>query len=196
MTSPTDWRECRVDLPAAHNWLVLDLRDEDPEHWTLALAEEHLGGETHERLRTAFAEDLLWYWGAAVRQGALCAAVLAPRNDAIIASYTVRELRVPPESLSLAAFRAEAERAAGPYFGGVRGLSEVELPLGPALRIHRQEPTAPESDRGVIVEGVAHYVLPARHPTALECRLLWTSLGLGEELTKVADELAESVRLA
>ncbi|MCM1972670.1 MULTISPECIES: hypothetical protein [Streptomyces] len=196
MVSPDDWRECRVDLPAAHNWLVLDLRCEDPEEWALGLAAEHLGGETDERLRTAFAEDLLWYWGAAVRQGALCASVLAPRNDAIIASYSVRELRVPPESLSLAAFRAEAELAEGPYFGGVLGLTEVELPLGPALRVHRQEPTDPESDRGVVVEGVAHYVLPVRHATALECRLLWTSLGLGEELTKVADELADSLRLA
>jgi hypothetical protein len=46
------------------------------------------------------------------------------------------------------------------------------------------------------VEGVAHYVLPRRHPTALECRLLWTSLGLGAELVKVADELADSLRLA
>ncbi|MFE6332769.1 hypothetical protein ACFVP3_08965 [Streptomyces sp. NPDC057806] len=196
MTSPVNWRECRVDLPAAHNWLVLDLRTDDPEPWALALAGQHLGDAADDRLRTAFAEDLLWYWGAAVRQGALCGAVLAPRNDAITASYTVRELRVPPESLSLAAFRAEAERAEGPYFGGVRGLSEVELPLGPALRIHRQEPTAPASDRGVVVEGVAHYVLPAGHPTALECRLLWTSLGLGEELVKAADELADSVRLA
>jgi hypothetical protein len=196
MTSPTHWRECRVDLPAAHNWLVLDLRTDAPEPWALARAGQHLGDDADDRLRTAFAEDLLWYWGAAVGQGALCAAVLAPRDDAIIASYTVRELRVPPESLSLAAFRAEAERAEGPYFGGVRGLSEVALPLGPALRIHRQEPTAPAADRGVVVEGVAHYVLPTEHPTALECRLLWTSLGLGEELVKVADELADSVRLA
>ncbi|MEV0175391.1 hypothetical protein AB0I00_30260 [Streptomyces sp. NPDC050803] len=192
MTSTTDWRECRVELPAAHNWLVLDLRNEDPEAWALAVAEQHTGDE----LRTAFATDLLWYWGAAVRQGALCAAVLAPWSGPIVASYTVRELRVPPESRNLAAFRAEAERAEGPYFGGGQGLSEVELPLGPALRVHRQEPTAPDSDSGVVVEGVAHYVLPTLYPTALECRLLWTSLGLGEELVRMADELADSVRLA
>ncbi|MET9520809.1 hypothetical protein [Streptomyces coeruleorubidus] len=30
----------------------------------------------------------------------------------------------------------------------------------------------------------------------LECRLLWTSLGLGAELVRVADELADSLRLA
>lgn len=197
MGATTDeWRQCRVELPAAHNWLVLDLRNEDPEGWALGVAERHLDEEAGEELRTAFAYDLLWYWGVAVRQGALCAAVLAPRRDAIIASYTVRELRVPPDSRSLAAFRAEAGRAEGPYFGGVQGIKEVELPLGPALRVHRQEPTAPESDSGVIIEGVAHYVLPTRHATALECRLLWTSLGLGEELSKVADELADSVRLA
>ncbi|MFH8500043.1 hypothetical protein [Streptomyces coeruleorubidus] len=92
--------------------------------------------------------------------------------------------------------RAEAERAPGPYFGDGQVLIEVELPLGPALRVHRQEPTDPEADSGTVVEGVAHYVLPRRRPAALECRLLWTFLGLGAELVKVADELADSLRLA
>lgn len=32
------------------------------------------------------AGDLLWYWGAAVRQGALCAALLAPAGGSVIAS--------------------------------------------------------------------------------------------------------------
>jgi hypothetical protein len=103
-------------------------------------------------------------------------------------------MTVPARSRTVAAFRAEAERAPGPYFGG-QVLTEVELPLGPALRVHRQEPTDPGADGGTVVEGVAHYVLPRRHPTALECRLLWTSLGLGAELVKVADELAQSLRL-
>ncbi|MFF7795071.1 hypothetical protein [Streptomyces sp. NPDC007991] len=196
MTNPADWRECRVALPAHHNWLVLDLRSEDPEDWARALAGQHLGGDVPEEWREAFAADLLWYWGAAVRQGALCAAVQAPKDGPVVAGCTVRELTVPAESRTVAAFRAEAERAEGPCFGGEQVLTEVELPLGPALRVHRQEPTDPDADSGTIVEGVAHYVLPRRHPTALECRLLWTSLGLGAELVKVADELADSLRLA
>ncbi|MFJ4562182.1 hypothetical protein ACIP4U_00335 [Streptomyces caelestis] len=196
MTNPADWRECRVALPAHHNWLVLDLRSEDPETWARTLAGQHLGGDVPEPWREAFATDLLWYRGAAVRQGALCAAVLAPQDGPVVASYTVRELNIPPESLTVAAFRAEAERADGPYFGGEQILTEVELPLGPALRVHRQEPTDPDADSGTVVEGVAHYVLPRRYPTALEGRLLWTSLGLGAELVKVADELADSLRLA
>ncbi|MGI5369632.1 hypothetical protein [Streptomyces iakyrus] len=195
MTHPEEWRECRVALPAHHNWLVLDLRSEEPEVWAHTLAAQHLGGDVPEQWREAFATDLLWYWGAAVRQGALCAAVLAPQDGPVVASYTVRELTVPAESRTVTAFRAEAESAPGPYFGDGQILTEVELPLGPALRVHRQEPTDPEADGGTVVEGIAHYVLPRRYPTALECRLLWTSLGLGAELVKVADELADSLRL-
>ncbi|WP_275409283.1 hypothetical protein [Streptomyces sp. SID12501] len=42
---------------------------------------------------------------------------------------------------------------------------------------------------------MAHYILPRAYPTALECRLLWSTLGFGEELEKIADELADSVLL-
>ncbi|MEU3848929.1 hypothetical protein [Streptomyces sp. NPDC029554] len=195
MARSEDWRECRVALPAPHNWLVLDLRSEEPEAWARTLAGEHLGGDVPEQLREAFATDLLWYWGAAVRLGALCAAVLAPWNGPVVASYTVRELTVPPEARTVEAFRAEVEQAQGPCFGDGQVLTEVELPLGPALRVHRQEPTDPRAEHGTVVEGIAHYVLPLGYPTALECRLLWTSLGLGAELVKVADELADSLRL-
>ncbi|MEU6257715.1 hypothetical protein [Streptomyces sp. NPDC047043] len=194
MESTADWTECRVALPALQNWLVLDLATEDPEAWARALADEHLDSGARAEWREAFAADLLWYWGAARRQGALCAALLAPADGAVMASYTVRELKVPPESLSVAAFRAEAAWAEGPFFGE-QDLDEVDLPLGPALRVHRLEPTAPDSDSGGVLEGVAHYVLPSHHPTALECRLLWSTLGFGEELEKVADELAQSLRL-
>ncbi|MGW3653146.1 hypothetical protein [Streptomyces sp. NPDC000878] len=189
-----DWRQCRVVLPAPQNWLVLDLRSEDPETWAREVAAEHLAEDAPVEARDAFATDVLWYWGVAVRQRALCAAVLAPPESAVIASYSVRELRIPLESLSVGAFRAEAARAEGPYFGE-QGLTEVELPLGPALRVHRLEPTAPDSDSGTIVEGVLHYVLPRQYPTALECRLLWSTLGFGGELEKIADELADSVLL-
>ncbi|MFF8672064.1 hypothetical protein [Streptomyces sp. NPDC015242] len=195
MAHTGEWRECRVALPAPHNWLVLDLRSEEPEVWARTLAGRHLGDGVPEQWYEAFAADLLWYWGAAVRQGALCAAVLAPWNGPVVASHTVRELTVPAESRTVGALRAEAGNAPGPYFGGGQVLTEVELPLGPALRVHRQEPTDPEAEDGTIVEGIAHYVLPRRHPTVLECRLLWTSLGLGAELVKVADELAGSLRL-
>ncbi|MFF3873149.1 hypothetical protein [Streptomyces sp. NPDC001978] len=192
--TPIDWQECRVALPAPDNWLVLDLRSETLEDWVRAAAEKHLDGDSRAEWRDAFADDLLWYRETAVRQGALCAAVLAPPDCAVLASYTVRELSIPATSLSVSALLAEVSQGEGPYFSEPQ-FSEVELPLGPALRVHRFEPTEPQADSGIILEGVAHYVLPRHFPTALECRLLWTSLGLGEELVKVADELAESLRL-
>ncbi|MGW3286043.1 hypothetical protein ACWDR3_15545 [Streptomyces sp. NPDC001002] len=190
-----DWTECQVALPALQNWLVLDLATEDPETWARDLAAGHLDTGARPEWIEAFATDLLWYWGAARRQGALCAALLAPADGAVMASCTVRELKIPTEYLSVAALRAEVALAEGPFFGS-QDLTEVDLPLGPALRVHRLEPTDPESDTGGITEGVAHYVLPSRYPTALECRLLWSTLGFGEELEKVADELARSVTLA
>lgn len=127
MESTADWTECRVALPPLQNWLVLDLATEDPEAWARALADEHLDSAARPEWREAFTADLLWYWGAARRQGALCAALLAPADGAVMASCTVRELRVPPELLSRAALRAEVEQAEGPFFGE-QTLDEVDLP--------------------------------------------------------------------
>ncbi|MFJ2832674.1 hypothetical protein ACIPC1_34850 [Streptomyces sp. NPDC087263] len=189
-----DWHQCRVTLPAPHNWLVLDLASQQPDTWARSAADEHLTMGAPAEWREAFAEDVLWYWAAAARQKALCAALLTPQDSGVVAFYSVRELTVRPESLRLDVLRTEAERAEGPYFRPP-GITEVELPLGAALRVHRLEPTDPDAHSGSVREGVAHYVLPRAHPTALECRLLWGALGLGEELGKVADELAASVRL-
>ncbi|MFI1211827.1 hypothetical protein ACH4UV_29975 [Streptomyces sp. NPDC020802] len=210
-SSSADWHECRITLPAAHNWLVLDLAVEQPETWAWSVAEEHFPAAAVASVvpaasatspadvlvewREAFAADVLWYWTVAARQKALCASLLTPQGGGVAAFYCVRELAgIPSASLRLDVLRAEAEQAEGPYFRPPE-VTEVELPLGSALRVHRLEPTDPEADSGTVVEGVAHYVLPRAYPTALECRLLWGAPGLGEELGKMADELAESVRL-
>ncbi|WP_413757648.1 hypothetical protein [Streptomyces sp. MMBL 11-3] len=190
-----DWHQCRVTLPAPHNWLVLDLTAPRPGEWARSAADEHFSADVPDAWREAFAEDVLWYRDVAARQEALCAALLAPQDGGVAAFYCVRELRgVPPQSLRLDVLRAEAENAEGPFFRPPE-ISEVELPLGPALRVHRLEPTDPDAGSGSVLEGVAHYVLPRAHSTALECRLLWGALGLGEELGRMADELADSVRL-
>lgn len=91
--APADWHECRVTLPAPHNWLVLDLTAERPEEWARAAADEHFSADdTPADWREAFAEDVLWYWAVAARQKALCAAVLAPQDGGVAAFYCVREL--------------------------------------------------------------------------------------------------------
>ena len=192
--SGRSWRECRIELPAPESWLVFDLDTGDPQVWARSVAEEHVGADAPSDRRDAFAEDVLWYWTAAIRQQALCAALLVPPGSSVLASYTVRELHVSPELLCLEALRREAELAEGPFFGKP-AISEVDLPTGSAIRVHRLEPSAPGSEDGEVLEGVAHYILPRLHPAALESRLLWTSLGLGDELATVADALAESIRL-
>ncbi|MGW3662906.1 hypothetical protein [Streptomyces sp. NPDC005141] len=188
------WSECRVELPAPESWLVLDLDAGSPQVQAHSAAEYHGGVVACVDRRDAFAEDVLWYWAAAIRQRAICAALLAPVGGPVLASYTVRELPVSRELLSLEALRREAELAEGPFFGSP-SISEADLPVGSAVRVHRMEPSAPESAGGEVIEGVAHYVLPHLHPVVLEARLLWTSLGLGDELATVADALAESIKL-
>ncbi|MDQ1038017.1 hypothetical protein QFZ75_004433 [Streptomyces sp. V3I8] len=194
-TAAADWHQCRVTLPAPHNWLVLDLTAPRPEEWARSAADKHFTAGVPDEWRTAFAADVLWYHDVAARQKALCAALLTPQDGGVAAFYCVRELAgIPPESLRLDILRAAAESAEGPFFRPPE-ISEVELPLGAALRMHRLEPTDPDTGDGSVLEGVAHYVLPRARPTALECRLLWRAPGLGEELGRMADELADSVRL-
>ncbi|MFE1285534.1 hypothetical protein [Streptomyces sp. NPDC058751] len=156
--------------------------------------EDHAGADASADRRDALVEDVLWYRGAAIRQRAICAALLAPVGGPVLASYTVREVPVSPELMSLESLHREAGLAEGPFFGSP-SVSEVDLPVGSAVRVHRMEPTAPESSGGEVIEGVAHYVLPRLYPVVLEARLLWSSLGLGDELATVADALAESIRL-
>ncbi|MEV6196082.1 hypothetical protein AB0M19_27205 [Streptomyces sp. NPDC051920] len=192
--SQHSWSECRVELPAPESWLVLDLAVDQPMPWARATAEDHVGADASADRRDAFADEVLWYWGAAIRQRAICAALLAPADGPVLASYSVREVAVSQELLRLEALRRDVELAEGPFFGSP-SISEVDLPVGSAVRVHRMEPSAPESAEGEVIEGVAHYVLPRPYPVVLEARLLWSSIGLGEELATVADALAESIKL-
>ncbi|MGQ4376397.1 hypothetical protein ACN6K9_006724 [Streptomyces sp. SAS_267] len=188
------WSECRIELPAPESWLVLDLATGTPLLWARTVAEDHIGAHASADQRDAFVEDVLWYWRTAIRQRAVCAALLAPADGPVLASYTVREVTVSQELLCLEALHRAVELAEGPFFG-TPSISEVGLPVGSAVRVHRMEPSAPDAAGGEVIEGVAHYILPRLHPVVLEARLLWSSIGLGDELAMVADALAESIRL-
>ncbi|MGP3951655.1 hypothetical protein [Streptomyces sp. 7N604] len=185
-----------MSLPEPDNWLVLDLNSEAPQEWAQDTARRHLGEDAERRFHYAFAQDLMRLAEVARARRALSAGVLAPARGPSIALLHVRELRIPIESCRLEVLRAEAEQIEGPFFLLPR-LTEVALPLGPALRVHRMEPTDPESDSTKVLEGVAHYVLPSQFPgTALELVMTWDTPELGEALTAMADEIAASARLA
>ncbi|MER5396704.1 hypothetical protein [Streptomyces sp. NPDC002599] len=192
--SQHDWSECRIELPAPESWLVLDLATDTPRLWARTVAEDRIGAHTSADRRDALVEDVLWYWSTAIRQRAVCAALLAPADGPVLASCTVREVPFSQELLCLEALHRAVELAEGPFFGS-SSISEVDLPVGSAVRVHRMEPGTPEAAGGEVIEGVAHYILPRLHPVVLEARLLWSSIGLGDELATVADALVESIRL-
>lgn len=193
--APADWHECRVTLPAPHNWLVLDLTAERPEEWARAAADEHFSADdTPADWREAFAEDVLWYWAVAARQKALCAAVLAPQDGGVAAFYCVRELgrpcRVAAPGRAARAGRGRRGAvlpSAGDHGGGAAaGRRAARAPPGAHGPRGRQRQCAGRCGALRAAAGVSHRV---GVPPSLG------ALGLGEELGKMADELADSVRL-
>ncbi|MEU6079260.1 hypothetical protein [Streptomyces sp. NPDC047108] len=192
----TGWETCTVSLPEPDNWIVLDLAAEQPGAWALEEARERLGASAEPAWLQAYADDLTVAADAARGRHALSAAVFAPGGGPILAFLSLRELSVPEESWRVEALRAEAAASDGPYFQPPE-LTEVALPLGPALRVHRLEPSDPGSDAAGVVEGVAHYVLPGEAPgTVLELLMTWSSPALGEVLATMADAVAASARLS
>ncbi|MEV6313633.1 hypothetical protein [Streptomyces sp. NPDC051776] len=182
-------------LPEPDQWLMLDLARDKSDAWALELARRHLGEGAADTLRHALAGYLTQAAETALSNGAMSAAVLAPVGGPPVAFLQVREMRIPVESWQVEALRAEAELIEGPFFREPQ-TSSVDLPLGPAMRVHRVEPIDPDSDSTGVLEGVAHYVLPSQCPgVAIELVMIWHTPGLGGVLEEMADRIAASALL-
>lgn len=191
------WNICTVPLPEAERWTVLDLAAPDPGLWARTAASERLGPECPAEWVDAFADDLRWYTKAALGREAIAAAVLQPGHRESIAAFQyVAELAVPEQSRRIDLLAARAKTPDGVVFRAPE-VTEVSLPLGPAVRSHTFEPAAPEAGSSAVIESVVHYVLPERYPdTVLEIVMIWDSPAYGELFAGFADQAAAGVSLA
>jgi hypothetical protein len=74
--------------------------------------------------------------------------------------------------------------------------SRVKLPAGSAVRVQSKRiEERDKSSQGTVVEGVTHAILPPGVDSAVVVVMTWTMLQWGETLAKMADMIAETVRV-
>jgi hypothetical protein len=74
--------------------------------------------------------------------------------------------------------------------------SRVKLPAGTAVRVRTKRiEERDKSSQGTVVEGVTHAILPPGIDSAVVVVMTWTMLQWGETLAKMADMIAETVRV-
>jgi len=101
----------------------------------------------------------------------------------------------PNDPLTLEFFR-HAHGIPGPETVGEIEVSEVDLPAGPALRIHRQRAIRQGRRRGQILrEDLIYSVLPRQITSAVEINVSWSELAFGPSLIKMADAVAKTLTI-
>ncbi|WP_049580386.1 hypothetical protein [Streptomyces sp. SBT349] len=77
-------------------------------------------------------------------------------------------------------------------------VSDMELPAGPAVRVHEVLLSEPKEDnRQLISEAMTYYILPPGLPDrVVEMTIEWNSPIIGAEMAETADEMAMTLTLA
>jgi hypothetical protein len=181
----TAWQ---VMLPGT-GWLELpvDRRpDDDARGWARQAAVELLPAGSADGLAEVLAEELSVHIRYTTRLDAVLAAVLIPEPEAgVLAVLVARQL--PYVDID------ELERTlAAPTPGELRppDVRRLRLPAGPACRVRRLIAVPESSDEQVLTESVIHVVVDADEDQAIELRLEWLAVAVGDELSELADELA------
>ncbi|RKN42950.1 hypothetical protein [Streptomyces hoynatensis] len=102
----------------------------------------------------------------------------------------------PPEQRTPEAI-AELARQPQPYRFQEPDVKVVELPAGPACRVHELVLNdVPGDERQLVMEYVSYYVIPKSYPGGVvELTVSWSSPTFGNTMLETADEMAESLTL-
>jgi hypothetical protein len=124
-------------------------------------------------------------------------ALYAPPPDGLAAILDVKRLvpdRTYPE-LTFGVLRTLYAEPSADTMGDIDA-QQVDLPSGPALRVHRKraQPADP-TGQSVVSEGVTHAIRPPGIDDAIVMIMTWAALQLGDRLAKMADEIAATVKI-
>lgn len=184
-----------VTVSADGRWATVPVDGESPEEYGPAVVGE-LGDTVPDESREALGRDLTMWATRAQQVEAVFAAVLLPDPADCVLAYT-ECLAFDPGEAGLGsdpdaiAEMIGADRVEPP---GWREVSRVDLPAGPAVRVHELDAQPdPAGEDAPIVESITH-ILPVEG-TDLGVMLMtsWSALLAAEGLVTEADRLAGSL---
>jgi hypothetical protein len=185
-------------LAVPDGWLSVDL-DRLPvdRRGDLVLAVDHLVAEVPEMREDSahlvdIAEGVI---ADAEAHDALLAAVGFELVGGALVALSVAAYAIPGDEAFDVEALAEDLTTPHPLDMNGRDVEVVDLPVGPAVRVHAISETAPDAEgRTMVIEGVDHFI-PV--PSGTDMLLLTgstPSVAIGDELLPVFDDIAASVR--
>lgn len=186
-----------ISVDTGQGWVAIPTGGETPDEYGPAVVGE-LGDLVPDESRDALALDLTMFASRARQSGAIFAAVLVPDPADCVLAYTecraidLAESGLPSDAAAMADLLG-ADEVDPP---GWRHITAVDLPPGPAVRIHAldaepDEPVGSGADLPV-VESVTH-ILPLGPRPAVMLTTSWAALLAAGQLVEDADRLASTL---
>ncbi|MDT0345945.1 hypothetical protein [Streptomyces litchfieldiae] len=192
----TEWI-CGFGYPA-DGWLPLEVDSPDgAERAAQRIAERE--GDGNELYAEAVYPELKVIWEGMRARAAGPVAVWVPpvplnARPLVPASIFAAREETSPEERTVAAV-GETFRRPRPDRLGEADITEIELPLGPACRVHQLLLNQPGDDgRQFVIEAIDYFVLPPDYPEGLfQLSVSWSSPAIAPHMTETADRIATTL---
>jgi hypothetical protein len=186
-----------VRMPVLDNRKVLR-HDRKVTAWSRQQAQAILGDGAPPGQLEQRATELAGLTYEARARGAMYGlALYAPPPDGLAAILDVKRL-VPDRTYPELTFDVLRRLYAEPTADTLGDIEEkqVDLPSGPALRVHRKraEPRDP-TGQSLIIEGVTHAIVPPGIGHSIVMIMTWAALQLGGRLAEMADTIAATLEI-
>ena len=190
---PPGW----IQLPVLDNKKAFS-NDKNVEAWSVKQAQAMLGtGATQERLEHRARELATVTYGARARNAMYGLAFYTPSSPGPVALLDVKRL-IPDRTYPDLTFEVLRELYAKPTADTVGNVDEeqVDLPSGPALRVHsKRVELGDPTGQGTVMEGVTHIIRPLETGDALVMVMTWAAVQASDRLAAMADAIADTVKI-
>jgi hypothetical protein len=188
---PAEWG---ISLDLGSDWYPVPL-DIDPDAFGATVVEALIedapavaGRPVSREIAEAVASEFVVLTRNAQQTGAFATSLFRPVYDAPTVAVLEAHVNERTGDLPLAAWVEMEHRE--PVLN--RQVTEVQLPVGPAVRLWEVGAGPRSEPEAVVVETVAHY-LDAPGGDVIRLALSWTSPGLSAELRRTADQIAHDL---